>query len=179
MNKNILLVLFTVITTLLLSACSDSSDREKVPPVVLPDTVAPQITAIADASIDADSSDNNISVSVSDDVSASANIDLVAMSSDQNLVSDVQLNFSGDTLVIVPEADSTGSVEITVQATDEAGNSSSTSFNLDIVAVDVELTELVRTIFAQPGASEPVPVNAKNIMTDGVDSTAFDDLLQN
>lgn len=177
MNKNIFMVLFTVFTTLLLSACNNGSDGEE-PPVVQPDTVAPQITAIADAVIDADSSDNNISITVSDDVSASANIGLTAMSSDQSLVSDAQLNFSGDTLLFAPEADLTGSVEITIQATDEAGNSSSASFNLEIVAVDVELTELVRTIFTQPGASEPVPINAKNIMADGVSASAFDDFLQ-
>ena len=176
MNKNILLVLFTVVIALLMSACSSDSLDPVIDPVE--DVTAPEITAIADVSIDADSGDNNISVTVSDDVSEFANISLNATSSDQTLVSDAQLNFSGDTLVVAPEADITGSVEITVQATDEAGNSSSASFNLAILVVDIELTELVRTIFTQPGASEPVPINAKNIMLDGISASAFDDLLQ-
>lgn len=101
---------------------------------------APVISGISSRSINEDTSTGAIGFTVVDEETAPALLDVSAISDNQNLIPDgnIQLTNSGTnrTITIVPAANQSGSAKITVKVTDAHGASTTTEFFLTVNAVD-------------------------------------------
>lgn len=173
-----ILTLLTV--TALLAACGgggSSSSSFSNPPDITP----PDFSAIGDVTITANETSQPIAFTVQDDRSGS--VQLSATSGDANLVDDsglsVELSGTAATLVITPNDNVTGTVTITVSATDQAGNSAETSFTATIEEQQIAASQFVRDVFAVDANGEPLNVSSITVIQDVDDPDAFQDLLGN
>lgn len=148
-----------------------------------PDTTAPTISSVADVSISADQNSDVINISVQDDRTAAATIAVTVTSSNTDLIANenLALSVSGGTrsLVVSPASDSVGDTMITVDASDAAGNTSTTIFMITVDQRELSESAILDQIAQLDEDSEPLFVNQLSI-SDLVDSeTGFDDLVDN
>lgn len=160
-----------------LAACSDNDDK----PIVVgpaPDTSAPQIS-VNDQQIMADTMAVVIALSISDDQSATSALSIVASSSDQAVIKndDLIVSNNGDvTLSVTPQQDTVGSTMISLTATDEAQNTATQSFTLDVLANQVAATQLITDLTVTGEDQEPSFINAIELNNDIESDAYFDDL---
>ncbi len=163
-SKLIVATLFTVG----LSACGSDNGGEVViiPPPLLPDTTSPVVT-VNDQSVDANSAGNVLSLTVTDNISAAEQLTVMAVSSQQDIVSDANLVISNDdgglSLTVTPQLDIAGDAMITITATDEAQNSTSETFLLSVLVNQIGATDLANQLASVDENGQPILINAIEI----------------
>lgn len=174
MKKPLNILLTCTFSVLLISACSDNDDD--VAPV---DTVAPTIS-VADQEILADMLAQRIAISITDNMSVTANLQISATSTEQNVISDDDLTLTNDgnelILSVSPQRDTVGRSMIMVSATDEAQNTSSQSFNVDVLANGVSATEFINVLSETGADQDPSFINGIEIIQDIESDELFDEL---
>lgn len=148
-----------------------------------PDTTAPTISSVADVSVSADQNSDAIDISVQDDRTAAATIAVTVTSSNTDLIASegLALSVNGGTrsLVVTPTSDSVGNTMITVDASDAAGNTSTTSFMITVDQRELSESAILDQITQLDEDAEPLFVNQLSI-SELVDSeTGFDELVDN
>ncbi len=180
MMKNQSRAIATILLAAGLSACgSDGSDDNVIlPPPPPADTAAPTI-AVNDQSVDANSADNVLSLTVADNESTTDQITITAVSSQQGIVADANLiitnDASGVSLTVTPQSDIAGDATITITATDEAQNSASEDFLLSVLVNQISATELANQLTSIDENGITIPINAVEIQGDP-DEVDFSDL---
>ena len=141
---------------------SGLSDTTVIIVNVLPVNDAPEISSIPDTSLNEDES---LSIGIS-----GSDIDEDNLSFDVGEVDSFEMYvFSdGDSLLIVPESDWFGSVEVTVFVSDQDGAQDSTSFNLTVNAVDDEpfVDGYLEDIYLYEDFDEALTINVAAVFTD-------------
>ncbi|XOV79729.1 MAG: hypothetical protein ACFHVJ_01945 [Aestuariibacter sp.] len=170
MKKSLILLSIIVLT-----ACNDNDDEQNQQPIV--DTTPPSLSAVSDIAIDAYSENNVITLELSDDMTSLADLSLSAASSNSQVISDDGIAISNTEVSLTPVPDVIGSAVITITATDSSGNSSSVDINVQVNAVQIEASSLIRAVFENPAQSEPELINGLEILLDSDNENQFDDLL--
>lgn len=161
-----------VLVSALVAACGDSGSD----PVAM--NVPPTISAIADQSIDANTTSAAIGFTVSDEQPGS--LTFAITSDNQAVVPDGALALGGSgnnrNLTATPIIDTTGEAFITIVVTDTDGLGASTSFLLTVDPQVISIQQFTRDTFAAPANGEPALVNAIEFTQDA-DGDDFADLL--
>ena len=157
-----------------LAACDNDGPRRT------PVNEAPSLSNIADQSAMANQPTPAIGFTVQDEDPTGVTI---ALSSDQQaLIPDTGLTVVGAggsrSIVAEPVADSTGSANITVTATDVGGRTAATSFLLSIVPQQQSMQNFTRDAFNADPDGDPALINAIEFQQDA-DDDEFADLLTN
>jgi hypothetical protein len=142
----------------------------------------PTLSAIADQTVTANTEAASIDFTVNDDATAAAQLGVTAMSTNQDLVKDADLQIVGSdasrSLVITPAADEIGTVDIAVVATDAGGLSAASTFSLGVEPQRQLIGEFARDHFTADEEGDPVLINAIAFDEDA-ESDEFSDLLGN
>ncbi|GAB5380047.1 MAG: hypothetical protein Alis3KO_15910 [Aliiglaciecola sp.] len=158
-----------------LVACGSDNDD----PATEVDQQAPTITA-GKQEIMADSQANLVTISVSDNQTASADISVTVNSLNPALIADegLQLSYdaSGVTLSVTPTKDSVGTASINVTATDHAQNVAQQSFDIDVLANAVSATVMIQDLSNTGADDEPRFINAIEVVEDIESDDVLDDL---
>lgn len=160
------------------AGCGGNSGRMATP---VPVDGPPALTAIADLSLDQDTSTAALPFGVSDRETAAAGLAVSASSSDTSVIAadGLVLGGSGDmrTLTITPAEAVFGSASISLTARDGAGQSATRSFLVTVKPVYVSFTQFTHDTFT---AAEDSSVRALKGFTLDSDAdeipTAFDGL---
>jgi hypothetical protein len=164
-----------VTSTLLLTACGGgSSGGDSTPPI---------IDSISNVTIEADTTSNTIAVNATDNRSTTDNLLIGASSSNTQVVADANLQLSGSgnntQLVITPVPDIVGTSTITVEATDEAGNTATEEFIVDVVTRQEDRFTLVNRISQLNDEDNPEFINQVSLIGEIDDTTGFDEIVDN
>ena len=169
--------LFSTLLFLSLAACSNGGGNDNAN-VTEPANTAPQISAIGDQSLEANTAMEAIGFSISDDTTAASQLSVSVTSDNEALLASESLMIEGSgterTLLITPRPDQLGMVLLTIQVQDEQALAAEESFLLTVVPAITSFDSLLRTVFAADPNSEPVPINALEFSQDAAD---FSDLL--
>ncbi len=161
-----------VAMVLCIAACSSDNNPPQPPP-----NQAPTIAQVANQSIEANQS-TPVSVNIADDQTAASQLQLVAVSDNDQLVpaAAIVINGSGATreLIITPTGASTGSAQITLTVTDAQGVSASTMFALSVVPESVSYAQFLRDVFRDDKNSVPRDVNSREFIQDAGDDVFAD-----
>lgn len=141
---------------------------------------APTVSAIADRTVTANETVQPIEFSVDDDATDASDLSVTAMTIDQGVVTDDNIEIVGQSsarsLLVMPIADEIGNAEISVVVTDDAGLSDAVTFMLSVNPETKAISEFTRSNFAAPEDGDPVPINAVVFEQDAEDDD-FEDLL--
>lgn len=167
-------IAFIATSGLLVAACGGGGSGDAPAPA----NAAPTVAAIAEQSIPANQASEPIAVTVSDE---NANdLDVMALSSDQDVVNDSALALNGRgtnrRLVVTPAVDTLGDTMITVTATDRDGLYASSSFLVSVEPTQQSIQQFTRRAFAQGPDADPEFINAIAFNQDA-NQDDFDDLL--
>lgn len=167
-------------TALAVAACGgDGSRAGDVPAPNAP----PALSAIADQTINQDTSTPAISFGVTDDRTAAADLTVTASSSDTNLVPADGIVLVGGgatrTVTITPTEAAVGSATVTLTVTDAAGLSATRTFRVTVNAVRVAFTQYAIDTFGADESSDVRSLTGFTLDNDSEDlPDAFDQLLQ-
>ena len=104
------------------------------------DTGAPVISAISDQVINEDKNTGAVAFTVSDAITAAADLTVASASSDTTLIPVTSIALGGTdgnrTVTVTPAADLNGSATITLTPTDTAGNSNNSAFKVTVNSVN-------------------------------------------
>ena len=133
------------------AGCGGNSGRMATPaPVDGP----PSLTAIADQSLDQDTSTAALSFGVSDRETAAAGLAVSVSSSDTSVIGQDGLALGGSgamrTLTITPVESAFGNASITLTARDGAGQSATRSFLVTVKPVYVSFTQFANDTYTAP-----------------------------
>lgn len=163
--------------SLILSACFDGSDSNQMDV----DTRAPDISALAEITIVADTDSDPIIFTVEDNISGPGDITLILSSSDPEVISDSGLAISSNgnqrMLLISPVSDRIGTSTIAISATDSSGNLANTSFIVSVIPREVSEQELIDEIIQLEEDDDPVFLNQVSIGDKIDNETGFDALI--
>ena len=117
-----------------------STDQGTATITVNPVNDAPTISALSDTTITEDSSTDPKAFQIGDVESPASALTLEGLSSNSSLVAQEGISFSGTssdrTVTVTPSPDANGQASITVEVTDEDGETATTSFALTVTAVE-------------------------------------------
>lgn len=173
--KSIKQIVFVASIASILSACgdSDSKSAEAV------DQQAPVIAA-EKQQIMADSSGNTVSISVSDNVTSTEDIQVSVTSLNSTLITDDNLvlyyDSEGVKLTVTPEVDTIGIAMIQITATDDNQNSASMSFEIEVLANQVSSSEMIAELSSIGADQEPKFINSLDIVEDIESDDLLDEL---
>ena len=162
------------------SACGSAGGDDNVilPPPPPADATAPTI-AVNDQAVDANSTNNVLSLTVTDDQSAADQVTVTAASDQQGIVTDANLVITNDdggvSLTVTPQPDIAGDATITITATDEAQNSASETFLLSVLVNQISAAQLANQLSAIDENGVTLPINAVEVVGDP-DEVDFSDL---
>jgi len=136
---------------------------------------APNIAAISDAAISANQASDPIAIRVLDFRAENATV--VATSADQAVVEDGGLTVTGGTdgvfsLQVQPVANTLGSTTITVTATDQAGLTGQTTFEVRLAQQQVDFSSFFRSTFAASPSDQPADLSSRQLNDAGGDDYA-------
>lgn len=158
-----------------LVACG--SDNDDPAPKV--DQQAPTITA-GKQEIMADTQSNTVTIGVSDNETASADIMVMVTSLNPELIDEdgLQLAYdaSGVVLSVTPAKDSIGTASINVVATDQAQNVAQQTFEIDVLANAVSAVQMIQDLSETGADDEPRFINAIEVVEDIESDDVLDDL---
>lgn len=175
--KNCIKISTTIAVLFALAACSDD-DKQPDIVVVPPDTVAPQIS-LSDQQVMANSLATAILLSITDDTTFPGAIRVSAVSSDQTIVRDDDLSVENDgdiTLTVLPQQDKSGNTMINVTAIDQANNTATASFLLEVQANQIVAEQLINELSMVGEDQEPSFINAIEVVEDNEAEDLFDSL---
>ena len=148
------------------AGCGGNSGRVATP---VPVDGPPALTAIADQSLDQDTSTAALSFGVSDRETAAAGLAVSVSSSDTSVIAQdgLVLGGSGDmrTLTITPTESAIGSASISITARDGSGQSATRSFLMTVKPVYVSFTQFTHDTFA--AAEDSSVLTFKGFTPDG------------
>jgi hypothetical protein len=169
------LILTSACSISFLTACGGGSNGV--------DNTAPTIDPISDINLEADTISNGIVINARDNRSTSENLLIGASSSNTQVVSDsnLQLSGTGNTtqLIITPNADTTGTSTITVEATDEAGNTSTSTFVINVTTREEDQFNLVDRITQLTPDDDPEFINQVSLVGEIDEVSGFDAIVDN
>lgn len=168
-----------VVALCLLVACSDDDDNNNGN--ARQDTVAPVIEALADLSLDADTSSDAIAINAQDNSTDDQDLVVTAVADDENIIAGdgllLSLTNGTRTLVITPQSDTIGETTVTISVSDAAGNLAMEDFKVTINPRELAAENLVDEIVQLDADADPVFINQVSI-TDEVDpDIGFDALV--
>ena len=141
---------------------------------------SPRLSAIPAQSVNQDTSTGPITFTVSADGSVDA-VTLTAMSSNRDIIAPTGITLGGSgasrTITLVPSEDASGSVTITVNATDANGYMNGTTFAVNVKAVTQSFTTFANTTYGGMEGDTPAQVSGITFTQDA-DATTFNPLLQ-
>jgi|GEM_PF-6277546 len=173
--RNNTLILYGLACVLGLSACSDN-DNDFTPPE--PDTTAPEIGMISDFTIDANTSSDAVTLSLSDDGTSLSDLAIEITSSNTMLISNDGVDIQDRTaFVVTPNPDTIGEAVISLSVSDHYGNTAMESFTVTVVTREVAAIDLVNEIASLGEDDEPVYLNAVEVSDQVSAETGFDALV--
>jgi len=170
--KNFYFLVFVLFAT---SACfdSDNHNNEDV------DLTPPVFGHLDDVTIVADTQGHMLAFTVEDD--GPVPIQVSAVSTNSAIISDDGFEISGSsserTLSITPVADTTGTAEIVLSATDSAGNLATEWIVVSVILWEVNARELIDEIVSLDMDAEPLFINQLVVIDDLDQETGFDELV--
>ncbi len=166
-----------VATTLVVAACSSSDSRPPTPAA----NTAPVVAAIADQSVNQDTTVGPITFAISDAETAADQLAVVATASDGTIFSPEGIVLGGTggsrTLTLTPLEQRTGTATIGVFVSDAGGVSSTRFFTVAVNARSASFRDATIDTYAKAESAEPTPVNGFTFAQDAEDSAAFADLV--
>jgi hypothetical protein len=172
-------VLMLAVTALAVTACGGGgSGGGSTPP---PQNASPRVSALTSQTVNQDTPTSALAFTLSDDGGPDA-LMLSVISSNTAIVPVDGISLSGSganrALRAVPAEDATGSLNITVQATDAQGLIGVSSFTLTVKAVEQSIASYTNSTFAQGENDTPAQVSGFTFVQDADDDATFDPLLQ-
>ena len=145
-------LVFGAITLVGCSGGGDGGDELTAPPV----NQAPTISSIERQTVDEDAIAGPISMRVSDAETPASLLTVLASSSDPSLLPHEGIVIDGDAeerqIVLIPAAGQAGVATVTIDVMDSGGQSASTSFDVDVLALfRGEFSSWMRTVSLSPG----------------------------
>lgn len=162
------------ITTWLLTACAcnyyGSAGFDNTPPV---------IGVTGNVQILANSRNNEIFISVSDNRTRRSRLIVTVSSSNTLVVANQNISVSGDnrSIFISPRTNVIGSTIITITATDRNGNTATRFFTVNVVGFRLDTSSLVRDVFSGDENNEPMDISPVELMQETKETATFDDLI--
>lgn len=149
-----------------LSACFDGDSKtNKVnnrPSAMSINVITQTETAISDNLTASDLDNDILTFTISDEPSSGM----------------VTINGNGS-FTYLPALEFTGSDSFTFSATDPQGLSANGTVDITVEALQVQFTQFARGVFAADASSVPVSVNGREFIQDGIDTTDYQDLIDN
>lgn len=140
----------------------------------------PTLSAIADQTVTANEVVAPIGFSVADDATSAEALAVTAMTIDQGVIVDANLEVAGDgtarSLIVTPVADEIGNAVISIMVTDEEGLSNASSFGLTVEPQRKPISEFTRSNFMDSEEGDPTPINAI-VFDEDAEEDEFEDLL--
>lgn len=166
----------------LVVACDGDGGGGNPPPAAPPPAAnqAPTITAVADQTIEANTTTGPLTVTLADDMTAAAALVLSTTSDNAQLLGpgaiQVTVNGADRAVVVTPQPSMIGVANVTLTVTDANGATATGAFMLTVNRQRVSTAQLVRDIFADPANNPPRDINALELIEDATNDD-FADLL--
>jgi len=166
-------------TALAVAACGGGRRMDNAPAPNTPPTMA----AIADQTINQDTSSAALGFGVNDQETAASSLTVTATSSNTGLIPDAGITLAGSgamrTVTVTPAEAAVGSATVTLTVADSAGLSATRSFVVTVNAVNVAFTPFALDTFAAAEDSDMRSMVGFTLQNDAEDRPdAFDSLLQ-
>lgn len=175
--KSIKTTLMLAVTALAVTACGGGGYGSGS----TPQNAAPSVGTIANQTVNQDTPTAALSFAVNDD-GGSDTLTLTVTSSNPAVISADGLALAGSganrTITVTPSEDATGQVTITVKAQDAQGLSATSTFGVNVTAVERSIAAYTVTTFVQGENDSPAQVSGFTFVQDADADTTFDNLLQ-
>lgn len=159
---------------LFMAACSDNDSTLVI------ENLPPSISSVADMTVSANKTAAPILISVSDDSTAIADLNVSVSSSNQDLLPlagvITEASVTGVSLTITPTAAMLGESVIVVTVSDDLGATTSREFLLTVEREVVSYSQFVREVFQEEANGLPRDLNSREFVNDAQDDS-FDDVL--
>lgn len=172
------------LAALAFSACGGGGGGDSVtPPPSGNDNSAPTISSLTSSlEVLQDSSSGSMTFGIADDRSSASSLTVSAQSSNTQLLPDAGITIGGSgpqrTLLLSPEAGSSGTADVTVSVTDAEGLATTQKLRLTVTAQDASFRNFASDAMQADPEAEPAEVAGHHWMdTAEDDPAAFDTLL--
>lgn len=165
-------------TTLVVAACSSSDKRPQPPPAA---NAAPVVAAIADQSVNQDTTVGPITFAISDAETPADQLTVVATANDGTIFSPDGIVVGGSganrTLTLTPLEEKSGTATIGVFVSDAGGVSTTRFFTVAVNARAASFRAATFDTYAKAEDGDPTPVNGFTFTQDAEDSASFDEIV--